>query len=110
MTQGVVKFFDSGKHFGFINGDDSKSYYFHESQLAQGLRVTDGDKVTFNGIQGDRGPKAEKVEGFAKEEMKAEPENPAATLPIPKADDDDEGGGDGDGDGDEEEFKMEEPA
>ncbi len=61
MTEGTVKFFDSGKHFGFINGDDGKSYYFHETQVEHGARLTDGDRVSFTAVQGDRGPKAEKV-------------------------------------------------
>ena len=61
MTEGTVKFFDPGKHFGFINGDDGKSYYFHESQVAEGTRVTDGDRVSFTPAQGERGPKAENV-------------------------------------------------
>ena len=77
MTEGTVKFFDSGKHFGFINGDDGKSYYFHESQVAQGTRVTDGDRVSFTPAHGERGPKAENVKKLAKAEAKeaeSEPE------------------------------------
>lgn len=76
MTEGTVKFFDPGKHFGFINGDDGKSYYFHESQIAQGTRVTDGDRVSFSPAQGDRGPKAENVKKLTKApDSGAEPED-----------------------------------
>jgi CspA family cold shock protein len=70
MTEGTVKFFDAGKHFGFINGDDGKSYYFHESQVEHGTAVTDGDKVSFTPAQGERGPKAEHVKKLAAEESK----------------------------------------
>ncbi len=61
MAEGTVKFFDSEKHFGFINGDDGKSYYFHATQVEQGTHLTDGDRVSFTPAQGERGPKAEKV-------------------------------------------------
>ena len=59
MTEGTVKFFDATKHFGFINGDDSKSYYFHATQVEG--HVTDGDRVSFTPAQAERGPKAENV-------------------------------------------------
>ena len=75
MTEGTVKFFDAGKHFGFINGDDGKSYYFHESQVEHGTAVTDGDKVSFTPVQGERGPKAEKVKKLAAEAKKSESES-----------------------------------
>ncbi len=61
MAEGTVKFFDPGKHFGFINGDDGKSYYFHATQVEQGTHLTDGDRVSFTPAQAERGPKAEKV-------------------------------------------------
>jgi CspA family cold shock protein len=61
MTEGTVKFFNAEKQFGFINGDDGKSYYFHATQVEHETRLTDGDRVSFTSVQGDRGPKAEKV-------------------------------------------------
>jgi CspA family cold shock protein len=64
MTEGTIKFFDPGKHFGFINGDDGKSYYFHESQVDG--HVADDDRVSFTPAQGDRGPKAEHVKKLSK--------------------------------------------
>jgi CspA family cold shock protein len=72
MTEGTVKFFHAEKQFGFINGDDGKSYYFHATQVEHGTRLTDGDKVSFTPVQGDRGPKAEKVKKVVKAEKAAE--------------------------------------
>ncbi len=66
MTEGIVKFFNAEKQFGFINGDDGKSYYFHATQVEHGTSLTDGDKVSFTGVQGDRGPKAEHVKKITK--------------------------------------------
>ena len=62
MVEGTVKFFNSMKHFGFIAGDDSKEYFVHASGLKEGTSITEGDKVSFKVVQGDRGLKAEEVE------------------------------------------------
>ncbi|MFH1788158.1 MAG: cold shock domain-containing protein [Candidatus Altiarchaeota archaeon] len=61
MVDGTVKFFNRNKHFGFITGDDGKDYFVHESGLAQGVRIDEGTRVTFDVVDGDRGPKAENV-------------------------------------------------
>ena len=62
MVEGIVKFFNSMKHFGFIAGDDGKEYFVHASGLKEGTSITEGDKVSFKVVQGDRGLKAEEVE------------------------------------------------
>ena len=62
MVEGTVKFFNSMKHFGFIAGDDGKEYFVHASGLKPGTSITEGDKVSFKVVEGDRGPKAEDVE------------------------------------------------
>ena len=62
MVEGTVKFFNSMKHFGFIAGDDGKEYFVHASGLKEGTSITEGDKVSFKVVQGDKGLKAEEVE------------------------------------------------
>lgn len=62
MVEGTVKFFNEMKHFGFIAGDDGKEYFVHASGLKEGTTLREGDKVRFEVVQGDRGPKAEQVE------------------------------------------------
>jgi CspA family cold shock protein len=62
MPEGTVKFFDAMKNFGFIAGDDGKDYFVHVSGLKEGTVIGDGDRVSFEIVQGDRGPKAENVE------------------------------------------------
>ncbi len=62
MTEGTVKFYNDMKHFGFIAGDDGKEYFVHESGLKEGTSITEGDKVKFEVVEGDKGPKAEQVE------------------------------------------------
>ena len=62
MVTGVVKFYNPNKNFGFITGDDGKDYFVHESGLKEGVVITEGDKVSFEVVKGDKGPKAEQVE------------------------------------------------
>ena len=80
MTIGTVKFFNRSNHYGFIDGEDGKSYFVHESGLASGTSIDEGDKVSFDAIEGDKGPKAENVkkqdssaEEAPAEEVEAEP-------------------------------------
>jgi len=62
MAEGTVKFFDVRKNFGFINGDDGKDYFVHESDLDEGVQIAEEDRVTFDAGEGDRGPRAENVQ------------------------------------------------
>ncbi len=59
--EGNVKFFNKAKHFGFLTADDGKDYFVHESGLKEGVQLKDGDRVSFDVVQGDRGAKAENV-------------------------------------------------
>jgi CspA family cold shock protein len=59
--KGKVKFFNEMKGFGFITADDGKEYFVHQSGLKEGTTISEGDDVTFDVEQGDRGPKAVKV-------------------------------------------------
>ena len=61
MVEGTVKFYNTTKNFGFINGDDGKDYFVHESGIEGDKTLKEGDRVSFEIVQGDRGPKAEKV-------------------------------------------------
>jgi CspA family cold shock protein len=58
---GKVKFFNRMKGFGFIAGEDGKEYFVHSSGLNSGVSIDEGDAVTFEIEQGDKGPKAAKV-------------------------------------------------
>ena len=61
MVEGKVKFFNTMKGFGFIAGDDGNEYFVHTTGLEEGTRINEGDRVSFEIVQGDRGLKAEKV-------------------------------------------------
>ena len=59
--KGTVKFFNAGKGFGFIAAEDGNEYFVHMSALAEGVNLNEGDEVTFDVEEGDRGPKAVNV-------------------------------------------------
>ena len=70
--EGNVKFYNRDKRFGFIKADDEKEYFFHESGLAPGTNVRDEDRVSFEVVEGDRGPKAEQIKLLTGEETPVE--------------------------------------
>ncbi|MBD3249821.1 cold-shock protein [Candidatus Woesearchaeota archaeon] len=59
--KGTVKFFNEGKGYGFIAGEDGKEYFVHISGVNEGLTLNDNDAVEFEVEEGDRGPKAVNV-------------------------------------------------
>ena len=61
MKEGVVKFFNNTKGFGFIKpADSSEDVFVHESGLIDDIR--ENDKVKFDLEQGRKGLNAVRVE------------------------------------------------
>jgi CspA family cold shock protein len=64
MATGIVKWFNSEKGFGFIEQDGGGADVFaHYSNIAtSGFReLQEGQKVTFDVTQGQKGPQAENI-------------------------------------------------
>ena len=59
--KGTVKFFNRSKGFGFITGEDGKDYFVHQTGIKEGVSLNENDSVEFELEQGDKGPKAVKV-------------------------------------------------
>ncbi|AYD41172.1 cold-shock protein [Clostridium fermenticellae] len=60
---GTVKWFNSQKGFGFITGEDGKDVFVHFSQIqTDGYKtLEEGQKVSFEVVEGPKGPQAENV-------------------------------------------------
>ena len=63
MVNGVVKWFNSSKGYGFIEQENGPDVFVHHSGInANGFRsLNEGDRVTFEIVQGPKGPSAANV-------------------------------------------------
>lgn len=63
MNKGTVKWFNSGKGFGFITGEDGVDVFAHYSQIkGDGYKtLTEGQAVTFDTVDGPKGLQAENI-------------------------------------------------
>lgn len=63
MEQGKVKWFDSEKGYGFIERAESEDVFVHFSSIEdEGFKTLDeGQAVTFDIEEGERGPQAANV-------------------------------------------------
>lgn len=64
MLEGTVKWFNAEKGFGFIEREDGDDVFVHFSAIqGDGFKtLEEGQKVTFEIVQGNRGDQAANVE------------------------------------------------
>ncbi len=63
MSSGTVKWFNEKKGYGFITTDDGQDLFVHYSSIDMpGFKIlTEGDHVSFDVEESDRGPQAKNV-------------------------------------------------
>jgi len=66
MANGIVKWFNDKKGFGFIEQDKGKDVFVHHSAInGTGYKsLAIGDRVTFDVVQGSKGPAAANVSSY----------------------------------------------
>jgi len=62
MDNGVIKFFNDEKGFGFITDNESgQDVFFHISNVISDAEIKKGDQVEFEVIEGKKGLMAVKI-------------------------------------------------
>ncbi|MBS5788713.1 cold-shock protein [Clostridioides mangenotii] len=63
MNNGIVKWFNNEKGFGFITVDGGEDVFAHFSAIqTDGFKsLEEGQKVSFNIVNGAKGPQAENI-------------------------------------------------
>lgn len=86
-ADGTVSWYDEGKGFGFIAPDGGGPDVFVQVRsLAEGLTwLTEGDRVTYDVVQGDKGPQARDLHLVREAAAKAQPKPAAAAGPSSAA-------------------------
>ncbi len=61
MKEGIVKWFNTQKGYGFIQQDDDRDLFVHHSEVRGGY-LAEGERVTFDIGEGRKGPCAVNVQ------------------------------------------------
>ena len=59
--KGTVKWFNSRKGFGFIEPEEGKDVFVHQSALTPETNLNEGDKVEFDIEDTPKGPQAKDI-------------------------------------------------
>jgi len=56
--KGKVKWYNARKGYGFVEGEDEKDVFIHNTALPMGTYLDEGDQIEYEIEDSDRGPKA----------------------------------------------------
>ena len=55
---GTIRWYNTRKGYGFIQGEDEKDIFVHKTSIPEGVFLNEGDKVEYEIEDSERGPKA----------------------------------------------------
>lgn len=72
MSEGTVKWFNPKKGYGFIATEDGRDIFVHYASISGGgyKTLAEGDLVTFDIVEGEKGQRAENVVSKSASESK----------------------------------------
>jgi len=59
--KGTIKWYNARKGYGFIQGEDEKDVFVHQSAIPPGIFLNEGDKVEYEIEESEKGPQATKI-------------------------------------------------
>jgi len=59
--KGTIKWYNARKGYGFIQGEDEKDVFVHQSAIPPGTFLNEGDKVEYEIEDSEKGPQATKI-------------------------------------------------
>ncbi len=59
--KGTIKWYNSRKGFGFIQGEDGKDIFVHRTAIPEGTFLHEGDKIEYETEEAERGLQATNI-------------------------------------------------
>ena len=59
--KGKIKWYNSRRGYGFIEGEDKKDIFVHRDSIPDGTVLNEGDQVEYETEDSDKGPKATNI-------------------------------------------------
>jgi CspA family cold shock protein len=59
--KGKIKWYNSRKGYGFIEGEDKKDIFVHRNSIPDGTYLNEGDQVEYEIEDSEKGPQATNV-------------------------------------------------
>jgi CspA family cold shock protein len=60
--KGTIKWYNARKGYGFVRGEDEKEVFVHRSALPEGMTLNEGDQISYDVENSDKGLQAKNIQ------------------------------------------------